>query len=121
MDRDKFVDESWKDSIEKQKDELDHAGDQPEEGDAPALDFINYVASLAYQAMIFMGEAPNPVTSQVEKNLRQAKFLIDTLIMLRDKTKGNLSKQEDELLNGSVYELQMKFIEILKKEGPVIQ
>ena len=46
--------------------------------------------------MIFLGEMPNPITNQVEKNLKQAKFLIDTLVILRDKTKGNLSKEEDD-------------------------
>ena len=72
----------------------------------PQLDFFNYIASLGFQTMIFLGEMPNPITNQVEKNLKQAKFLIDTLVILRDKTKGNLSKEEDDLLNGSIYELQ---------------
>ena len=65
--------------------------------------------------MIFLGEMPNPVTNQVEKNLKQAKFLIDTLIILRDKTKGNLTKEEDDLLNGSIYELQLRYVDLSKK------
>jgi len=81
--------------------------------DAPTeanLDFFNYIASLGFQTMIFLGEMPNPITSQTEKNLKQAKFLIDTLVILRDKTKGNLSKEEDDLLNGSIYELQLRYV-----------
>jgi len=81
----------------------------------PQLDFFNYIASLGFQTMIFLGEMPNPITNQVEKNLKQAKFLIDTLIILRDKTKGNLSKEEDDLLNGSIYELQMRYVDLSKK------
>ena len=80
----------------------------------PTLDFFNYIASLGFQAMIFLGEMPNPITNQVEKNLKQAKFLIDTLIILRDKTKGNLSKEEDDLLNGSIYELELRYVELSK-------
>lgn len=85
---------------------------QPQEGQ---IDFFNYIASLGFQAMIFLGEMPNPITNQVEKNLKQAKFLIDTLVILRDKTKGNLSKEEDDLLNGSIYELQLRYVELSKQ------
>ena len=87
-----------------------------EETAEPQLDFFNYVASLGFQAMIFLGEMPNPVTDKTEKNLKQAKFLIDTLVLIREKTTGNLNKEESELLNGSVYELQKRFVEIAQKE-----
>ena len=89
----------------------------PAEGQEPELDFFNYIASLGFQAMIFLGEVPNPITNQSEKNLKQAKFLIDTLTLIREKTVGNLSKEEGELLNGSIYELQRRFVEIAQKEG----
>ena len=123
MEQDKNVDESWKDSVQKEKVHI--FGQDPSE-EAPAaetddadeneLNFSNYVASLGFQALIFMGEIPSPVTQQVEKNLAQSKFLIDTLVLLREKTKGNLTDEEGKLLNGSIYELQMKFIEVLQKE-----
>ena len=83
----------------------------------PTLDFFNYIASLGFQTMIFLGEMPNPVTNQIEKNLKQAKFLIDTLVILRDKTKGNLSKEEDDLLNGSIYELQLRYVDLSQKSA----
>ena len=51
------------------------------------LDFISYITSLGYQALIFLGEAPNPMTNETEKNLKQAKFLLDTLIIIQEKTK----------------------------------
>jgi len=78
------------------------------------LNFFNYIASLGFQTMIFLGEMPNPITNKAEKNLKQAKFLIDTLVILRDKTKGNLSKEEDDLLNGSIYELQLRYVDLSK-------
>lgn len=132
MDRNKEIDESWKNSVENEKVHIfgqdDPAGEQApaEANDADQgeeLNFSNYVASLGFQALIFMGEIPNPVTQQPEKNLAQSKFLIDTLVLLRDKTKGNLTEEEGKLLNGAIYELQMKFIEVLQKEhgGPAVQ
>ncbi len=89
---------------------------QEQQSQEPELDFFNYIASLGFQAMIFLGEIPNPLTNQVDKNLKQAKFLIDTMVVIRDKTTGNLSKEEAELLNGSIYELQLRYVEALKKE-----
>jgi Domain of unknown function (DUF1844) len=118
----------WGDNVEKDGGGLLGPDGQPlssspqapkaeESKDAPAeptLDFFNYIASLGFQTMIFLGEMPNPITNQVEKNLKQAKFLIDTLVILRDKTKGNLSKEEDDLLNGSIYELQLRYVDLSK-------
>lgn len=92
-------------------------GAPSDDAQEPVLDFFNYIASLGFQAMIFLGEMPNPITNQVDKNLKQAKFLIDTLSLLREKTSGNLSKEEAELLNGSIYELQLRYVEAIKKEG----
>jgi hypothetical protein len=43
---------------------------QPPQDQEPQLDFFNYIASLGFQAMIFLGEIPNPLTNQVDKNLK---------------------------------------------------
>ncbi|MBF0478742.1 MAG: DUF1844 domain-containing protein [Candidatus Omnitrophica bacterium] len=75
------------------------------------IDFLNYVLSLGYQAMVFLGEIPNPSTNKEEKNLDQAKLLIDTLVMLKEKTRGNLTEEEANLLENSLAELQMKYVE----------
>jgi len=80
------------------------------------VNFLNYVTSLGFQSLIFLGEIPNPLTNEIQKNLPQAKFLIDTLILLRDKTKGNLTPEEENLLNASIYELEMKYVSILQQE-----
>lgn len=125
MDNEKNVDESWKETVAREKgSDLDCAGDAHEEPcgcghdhGAPEVNFVNYIMSMGYQAMIFLGEVPHPASQQMEKNLPQAKFLIDTLAMLRDKTKGNLSPDEDQFLGGTLYELQMKFVEVSGKEG----
>lgn len=145
MDREKSVDESWKESTEKEKiilsgnenekpagelyveksikDQDDEPATQPAGQDdsagdetPPELTFLNYVTSLGYQAMIFMGEIEHPVTQKKEENFDQAKFLIDTLSMIRDKTVGNLDKQEETLLSASIYELQMRYVDRIKQK-----
>ncbi len=87
-----------------------------EQGIAEEFDFLTYITSLAFQTMVFLGEIANPASNKIEKNILQAKFIIDTLSMLRDKTKGNLSQQEENMLDTSIYELQTKYVDILKKE-----
>ena len=118
----------WGDNVEKDGGLLGPDGQplasssKPPEGEAsqptaePQLDFFNYIASLGFQAMIFLGEIPNPLTNQIDKNLKQAKFLIDTMAVIREKTTGNLTKEEAELLNGSIYELQLRYVEAVKNE-----
>ena len=129
MEDEKFIDESWKDAVEKEKEVQSSkpqeassheplAGGEPSEGPegVPEVNFIGYITSLAFQAMIFMGEIPNPLTNETDKNLMQSKFLIDTLILIKEKTKANLSSQESDTLSGFIYELQTKFVEVVQKE-----
>jgi len=86
--------------------------------DAMEVNFSNYITSLIYQVLIFLGQIPHPAGGEeIHKNLQQAKLLIDTLLMLRDKTQNNLDSDEKALLENSLYELQMKYVEELKKDG----
>ena len=73
------------------------------------VNFVNYITSQALQAMIFLGEAPSPVTGRVEVNLRQAELLLATLRMLREKTKGNLSSEEQAVLDRAIEELTRRY------------
>jgi hypothetical protein len=129
MTSEKHVDESWKDSMAEERSRTHEDGQCGCGGDScdghheeAEVSFLNYIMSMGYQAMIFLGEVPHPATGNPEKNIRQAKFLIDTLAVLKEKTKGNLDPQEESLLSASLYELQMKYVEISQKEseGPRI-
>jgi hypothetical protein len=140
MDNEKHVDESWKDAVKSETSEggccssgscadgcgsegcspegcvsEDDCGCGQDHGGEMKVSFLNYIMSMGYQAMIFVGEIPNPMTGKQETNLRQAKFLIDTLVLLKEKTKGNLNPQEENMLTASLYELQMKYVEATKK------
>lgn len=79
-------------------------------------DFNFFITTLALQAAISLGEMENPATNKKEENLPQAKFIIDTLDMLKQKTKGNLSEKETETLDNILYELRMQYIAKTKKE-----
>ncbi len=68
--------------------------------------------SLGSSAAMAMGLAPNPMSGKTEKNIEVAKFNIDMLIVLKEKTKSNLTKEEENLLHRMIVDLQMKFVQI---------
>lgn len=76
----------------------------------PVPDFNFFITTLSLQASIALGQVPNPATNKNEQDLTQAKFLIDTLGMLKEKTKGNLSAEEENLLENLLYELRTSYI-----------
>ena len=75
------------------------------------VSFSSLVMSIASSAMMSMGLAAHPQSGQVEKNPDIAKFNIDLLLMLKQKTAGNLSEEEDKFLNSVICDLQMKFVQ----------
>lgn len=81
-------------------------------GESLPADFPTLILSLAASAQAGLGIAPNPVTGKAEKNLLQAKHAIDLLGVLEEKTKGNLSQEEAQLMEAILYELRMRYVEI---------
>jgi len=102
----KASDEAWKESAVKEKEALK----KEDKFMPPEPDFNFFVTTLALQAAIALGNVANPVTNQKEEDFTQAKFLVDTLGMLKDKTKGNLSKEEGDFLDNLLYELRTQYI-----------
>ena len=82
----------------------------------PEPDFNFFVTTLALQAAIALGQVPNPATDKKEEDLTQAKFLVDTLGVLADKTKGNLTQQEASFIDNLLYELRMQYLAKTKGE-----
>lgn len=76
--------------------------------------FSIFLSSLTMQAMIAMGKIENPLTKKVEVNYDQAKFLIDTIEIIKEKTKNNLTPEEEKLLEESLYNLRMIYLEAKK-------
>ena len=77
--------------------------------------FFNIVMSLSQASIMYMGKISNPQTGKVEKNLDLAKVNIDILQMLKDKTKGNLTKKETDILSENLTNLQLTFADEKKK------
>jgi hypothetical protein len=102
----KNSDESWKETVEKEKESLKKEG----KFIPPEPDFNFFVTTLALQAAISLGEVPNPATNKKEADLTQAKFLVDTLGMLKEKTLGNLTETEAGFLDNLLYELRTQFL-----------
>ena len=76
------------------------------------ITFSTFILSLNTAALIHLGELPDPITQKKKVNLLLAKQTIDTLEMLKEKTKGNLTIDEEKLLDTILYELKLKFIKI---------
>jgi hypothetical protein len=76
----------------------------------PELNFSTFVFSLGTSAMYHFGDFPDPVTKKAERNLEAAKQTIDILAILKDKTKANLSEDEERLLESLLYELRMRYV-----------
>ncbi len=79
----------------------------------PPASFETLVSTMASQALLFLGAFPDPRTGQRVVHPELAKHNIDILGMLEAKTKGNLTPQENELINSTLYELRQAYIQIL--------
>lgn len=66
---------------------------------------------LASSALVHLGEAPDPTTGASQRDLAQARFSIDLLHLLRDKTEGHRTVEESRLLEEILYNLQMQFVD----------
>ena len=73
--------------------------------------FSTFVLSVGHSAKIGLGLIENPESKKTEKNLSLAQYNIDLLTLLKDKTKNNLTAEEDQLLNQIITDLQMKFVQ----------
>ncbi len=84
--------------------------------DLKELHFTSLVYTLHESAMLGMGKIINPITQKIERNLLQAKSAIDILEMLKEKTKSNLNDREEKMLEGTLHELRLNYLEELKEE-----
>ena len=81
-------------------------------GELPKVDFSTFVLSLGTTALYQLGAVPDPATGEkVEADPLVAQQTIDTLEMLRQKTRGNLDDEERNLIDSLLYELRMRFVE----------
>lgn len=77
---------------------------------APPVTFSSFVISLGSSSLMLMGEQLDPQQPPMPVNLPQAKEIIDLLSVLEDKTKGNLTSDEQTVLRDMLYALRMKYV-----------
>lgn len=123
-----IVDSDWKSQVQAEKEKLkqeeakksaqedsaDASGESNPEafqpGEIPPASFIMLVTTLATQAAAALGQIPEPTTGKPVVNKRLAKHLIDTLAILDEKTQGNLTTEESQLLGAALHELRFAFV-----------
>jgi hypothetical protein len=81
-----------------------------EEGQLPEINFSTFIFSLSSSALLHFGEIQDPTTGEKKKNLPMAKHTIDILAMLEEKTRGNLSSDEEQLFKNILYDLRMRYV-----------
>lgn len=90
--------------------------------DRPQVSFIAFIYSLATNAAVHFGDLPDPFTNEPRKpDLEAAAQLIEIIAMLEEKTRGNLTAEERQMIDQVLFELRMRFVEAKKGESRIIQ
>ena len=80
-------------------------------GPLPPASFAAFLQGLARQCLIAMGDLDDPVSGRREQDLEQAKFTLDLLQILEEKTKGNLDEDEEKALGALLYQLRIRYLD----------
>ena len=99
--------EQGKDQVEK-KEEAEKT--EPERGPLPEVNFNSLMFSLSSSALLHFGDIADPHTGETKKDLALAKHTIDTIAMLQEKTKGNLSEEEGKFLENMLTDLRWRYV-----------
>ena len=84
--------------------------------DESGISFVAFVLSLAHTAAVHFGDIPDPVSGQKNSaNLAAAQQMIDILSLMEQKTRGNLTAEERQLLEQVLFELRLRFVEASKQ------
>lgn len=107
-----IIDEDWKKEAEKEKEQLaEEEQEQTERGPLPKGDFAALISMLTTQAFFSMG-AFKIEGQEREPDMELARYNIDMLETLEEKTKGNLSEQEENVLKDTLSQLRMAFVKM---------
>jgi len=110
-----IIDDDWKSQVAAEKEELQReAEEQPTEApqpmDMPPASFEMLMTMFATEAMAALGQLPNPVNNELSINIEHARYAIDMLQMLEEKTEGNLEPNEAKILEDLLHQLRMLFV-----------
>jgi hypothetical protein len=122
-----IVDEDWKSQVQAEKEAQKKeqrfkpkaaeraagTGDIP----MPPASLEMLLSTLVTEAMISLGQLPHPLTGEATVHPHQAKYLIDTIEMLREKTRGNATADETQLMDHLLHQLRMAFVEVTARSA----
>ena len=119
-----IIDSDWKEQVAREKEQATASGDDATEpmetsgGDdesmppPPPASFEILISMLFTQAMSMLGQIPDPQTGKPSVNKPYAKYNIDTLEMLSEKTKGNLTDDESKMLSEALHALRLTYVNV---------
>ncbi len=81
----------------------------------PAVDFTTFVVSLSHSALLHLGDAPHPTEEKSVVDLPMARQTIDLLALIQEKTHGNLTGAEEQVLTQALYDLRVRYVEVSQK------
>jgi len=127
-DRRRFTEDSEAQEGTHESEEAGAAAPEPEPGAAaspgqgPAggpspdepVSFSTFLLGLSTQALLHLGDIESPVSGKVERDLGAARHVIDILGILQAKTKNNLEQAEERLLEAVLYDLRMRYVELVR-------
>lgn len=121
-----IVDSDWKQQAQAEKarlsaKEAEKASAQPDQDPNRPVDFTDLVQSLTSQALLYLGAIPEPETGRSIVAPDMAKMSIDMLGVVEEKTKGNLTDEESELITSILRELRMQFVEVSKAIAKAVE
>jgi hypothetical protein len=124
-----IIDEDWKSQVQAEKEAAaKHPAHEfaPAENAAEATAGVNgggisfppasfemLVTSLATEVLVALGQVPNPMTKKADLQPEQAKYLIDTLEVLQQKSKGNLTPGEQQLIDSILHQMRMLYVALV--------
>ena len=119
-----IIDEDWKSQVAAEKEAALHkAADDPAgpgeddfDGELPEASFELLISTFVTEAMVALGQFPHPGTGQIEADHGHAKFAIDMLEVIAEKTKGNLNPMEEQGMKDILHQLRMAFLAVT--QGP---
>lgn len=120
-----IIDEDWKTKVQAEKETAKHAAEEPaatpaaidQDPQMPPASFEMLVTTLATEALMALGQIPHPVTGEIALRTNQAKYLIDTIDVLREKSKNNLTPNESKLVDAVLHQARMVFIAVTNEHG----
>ena len=113
-----IVDSDWKEEARREKERLaEQESQDAAAGPLPEPSFLEIVNMIAMQAAISVGGYQHPGGETVPPDLAMGKHLIDLLEVLSNKTKGNLTDEEDKALSGVLYEIRMRYVQTSQAGG----